>query len=285
MKAKKVLAWHWTDGRELRDGQPLVVGKLYKHDGPLVMCESGYHASVDIVDALGYAPGFTVSRVECSGEIESQDDKMVCTRRKVLWTVNARRAVLAWSVRVATDTVKAVKKVYKDKAWNVWADLWISGKDRTAAAANAAYAAHYAAAAGYAGYAAANAGYAAANAADAAYAAANAAHAAHAAAAANAAYAAAYAAANAAANAATPPPTPPPTPPTPPATPPPTPPPRGRRKKSIRVGSYLLSRKRESYDRAFSCRLYDYRRFMLGAGEVCGPQVMCESGCTRALIS
>ena len=177
MKAKKVLAWHWTDGRKLRDGQPLVVGKLYKHDGPLVMCESGYHASVDIVDALGYAPGFTVSRVECSGEIESQDDKMVCTRRKVLWTVNARRAVLAWSVRVATDTVKAVKKVYKDKAWNVWADLWISGKDRTAAAAHAA-------------------GYAAANAANAA---ANAAHAAN---------AADYAAANAAA--ATPPPTPPP---------------------------------------------------------------------------
>ena len=51
--------------------------------------------------------------------------------------------------------IKAAKKVYKNKAWNVWADLWISGEDRSSAAADAAaYAAH---AAAYAAHAAADA--------------------------------------------------------------------------------------------------------------------------------
>ena len=149
MKTKKVLAWHWTDGMKLRDGQILKVGKTYRYEGTLEMCERGYHASRDIRDALSYAPGFTVSRVECSGDMEERDDKLVCRNRKVLWTVDAKKIVLSWSIRVATDAVKTAKKVCDDKAWNAWADLWISGKDRTYAAAYAAanaaaYAASYA---------------------------------------------------------------------------------------------------------------------------------------------
>ena len=205
-KAEKVLAYHFTNGMKLRDGQPLKVGKTYKYEGELEMCAKGYHASVDIVDALYYAPGFQVSRVECSGDMKKQSDKLVCRNRKVLWTMDAKAIILKWSIRVATDAVKMVRKTSTDKAWNAWADLWISGKDRTyahAAAANAAayaaanaanaaaaYAAHAAAAnAAYAAHAAA-ANAAAANAANAA--AADAAYAAHA-------NAAAYAAAHASA--------------------------------------------------------------------------------------
>ena len=145
MKAKKVLAWHFTNGKVLRDGTPLKVGKTYKHTGPLVMCSTGYHASIDIRDALSYAPGFIVSRVECGGEMEQQDDKLVCRERKVLWSVDAKAIIFKWSIRVATDAVKTAKKVCTDKAWNAWADLWISGKDRSASAANAASAAYAAA--------------------------------------------------------------------------------------------------------------------------------------------
>ena len=198
MKGKKVLGWHFTNGMVLRDGQPLKVGKTYKYVGKLEMCAHGYHASEDILDALSYAPGFQVSRVECSGDMEKQNDKLVCRNRKVLWTLDAKKIIMRWSVRVATDAIKTAKKVCTDKAWNAWADLWISGKDRTAYAANAA--ANVAAnaanvAANVTSYAAANAANAAANAANvAAYVAAKAA-----------AYAdtyAAYVAANAAANAA-----------------------------------------------------------------------------------
>ncbi len=170
MRTKKVLGWHWTNGMTLRDGQPLVVGKTYKHEGTLEMCVRGYHASEDIRDALYYSPGFQISRVECSGDMESQSDKLVCRNRKVLWTVNAKGIVLKWSIRVATDAVKTAKKVCTDKAWNEWADLWISGKDRSSSAANAASSAAYAstaaaAANAYAAYAAYAAAYAAATAA------------------------------------------------------------------------------------------------------------------------
>jgi hypothetical protein len=170
---KKILGWHFTNGMVLRDGQPLKVGKTYKYVGTLEMCARGYHASEDIRDALSYGPGFQVSRVECSGDMEKQDDKLVCRNRKVLWTLDAKKIILKWSIRVTTDAVKTAKKVCNDKAWNAWTDLWISGKDRTHAAAYAAYAAANAAAhvahAAYAAYAAANAAAdAAANAANAA---------------------------------------------------------------------------------------------------------------------
>jgi hypothetical protein len=193
---------------KLRDGQSLVAGKTYKFKGKLKMCVKGYHASENILDALSYAPGLQVSRVECSGKMETQSDKLVCRNRKVLWTVDAKKIILAWSMRVATDAVKTAKKVCNDPAWNAWAYLWISGKDRTSASADAAYAAADAAyaAAADAAYAAADAAYAAADAAayasaDAAYAAADAAYAA-ARAAARAATDAAYAAARSAAHAA-----------------------------------------------------------------------------------
>jgi len=81
--------------------------------------------------------------------------------------------------------ILCAKEVVTDNKWNLWADNWLSGKDRTA---NAAYAAANAAA--DAAYAAADAAYAA----DAAAYAVNAANAAYAVNAANAAYAAAYAA-------------------------------------------------------------------------------------------
>jgi hypothetical protein len=153
----KVLAWHFTNGMTLRDGQPLVVGKTYKYEGTLEMCAKGYHASEDIKDALSHAPGFQVSRVECSGEMEKDSDKLVCRNRKVLWTLDAKAIILKWSIRVATDAVKTAKKVCHDKAWNVWADLWISGKDRISANAasatnDAAYAATNAAKKKYSGW-------------------------------------------------------------------------------------------------------------------------------------
>ena len=98
--------------------------------------------------------------------------------------------------------IKVAKLVYKDSKWNLWADSWLDGSDKSERSAYAAYAPAAAAdAAAYAPAAAARAAYAAADAARAAHAAADAAYAAAAYAAAYAAYAAAdaaYAAADAA---------------------------------------------------------------------------------------
>lgn len=37
-----------------------------------------------------------------------------------------------------TIAIKCVKKVYKDESWNLWADRWLSGEDRSYSAAKAA---------------------------------------------------------------------------------------------------------------------------------------------------
>jgi CTP synthase (UTP-ammonia lyase) len=60
--------------------------------------------------------------------------------------------------------ILCAKQVCKNKKWNTWADTWLSGKDRSKAAAVAADAAHAAHAAAYAtvAAAAANAAHAAA---------------------------------------------------------------------------------------------------------------------------
>ena len=82
------LAWHFT-GHTLRDGRPIPpVGEWLEHDGPITLCESGLHASVDILDALSYAPGPILHRVEMDGEIIEGGDKLVASRRRILWSVD-----------------------------------------------------------------------------------------------------------------------------------------------------------------------------------------------------
>ncbi|MGE3482719.1 MAG: hypothetical protein AB7K73_15140 [Gammaproteobacteria bacterium] len=81
-----VLAWHFT-GATLRDGRAIPpVGETLRHDGELVACKSGLHASVRLLDALDYAPDLLLHRVRCGGEIIQKADKLVCTERTILWS-------------------------------------------------------------------------------------------------------------------------------------------------------------------------------------------------------
>jgi hypothetical protein len=101
-----MLAWHFTDGWKLRDGQPLEVGKTYVFDGEPVMCECGYHASKKILDALRYAPGTVVSRVECDDITGTENDKFVCKRRKVLWSMDIEMILHEFACRCAEHALK-----------------------------------------------------------------------------------------------------------------------------------------------------------------------------------
>jgi hypothetical protein len=84
-----VMAWHFV-GDRLRDWRPVPRnGRWLTHDGPVEMCESGLHASVDPFDALKYAPGPILCRVECAGEVIHGNDKLVCTRRRIVQRMDA----------------------------------------------------------------------------------------------------------------------------------------------------------------------------------------------------
>ncbi len=74
-------AWHFC-GADLRNGDPIPPdGETLRHDGQLKMCESGLHASERIIDALRYAPGNTICRVSCGGDLEQRGDKLVCSEQ------------------------------------------------------------------------------------------------------------------------------------------------------------------------------------------------------------
>ena len=98
------LAWHFTDGQHLRDRRPLPPdGETLRHDGTLVLCKMGLHASVRLIDALKYAPGPWLHRVECGGEIKHDADKLVCVERTSLWRIDATDMLLKFALQCALD--------------------------------------------------------------------------------------------------------------------------------------------------------------------------------------
>ena len=103
--SKPVLAYHFTDGYHLRDGAPLEVGREYVFDGDPVMCESGYHASRHVFDAMANAPGPILSRVECKEITDECDDKLVCRRRRVIATIDATKILQKFARMCALDVI------------------------------------------------------------------------------------------------------------------------------------------------------------------------------------
>jgi hypothetical protein len=102
-----VKAWHFVgpDGRlgnDLAHLPPVHVGQVVRADGPLKLCTRGLHASERPLDALLYAPGPAICRVDCNGEIIHCDDKLVCSEREVLWMhdiTRELRLLACWCVR------------------------------------------------------------------------------------------------------------------------------------------------------------------------------------------
>jgi len=82
-------AYHFV-GETLRDGRPIPAdGEWLTHDGPVVICEHGLHASRRPWHALRYAPGNTLCLVECDGIVTEHDDKLVCVQRRILKRIDA----------------------------------------------------------------------------------------------------------------------------------------------------------------------------------------------------
>jgi hypothetical protein len=79
-----IVAYHFV-GEALRDGRPVPPdGEWLTHEGDVAICESGLHASKCPWDALQYAPGETLCKVECDDVVAEQDDKFVCRRRRIV---------------------------------------------------------------------------------------------------------------------------------------------------------------------------------------------------------
>jgi hypothetical protein len=98
-------AWHFVSDT-LRDGRPVPAdGEVLVHKGPLKLCASGLHASKNILDALQYAPGSIICRVEVGGEIIHGNDKLVCTERTILWRASGEQVLRKFARMCALDVM------------------------------------------------------------------------------------------------------------------------------------------------------------------------------------
>ena len=88
----KMLAYHFTSAT-LRDGRPIPpIGEWLEHDGKIIPCERGLHASEHPFDALSFSPGNLLHRVELEGDLVPHGDpvdKHAGRRRKIIATIDA----------------------------------------------------------------------------------------------------------------------------------------------------------------------------------------------------
>jgi len=115
----KIKAWHFaTNDRRLGygDGRLVVKGRTLKYTGkkPIMMCTRGLHASERLIDALRYAPGNIICRVELSGEIIRGDDKLCATERKCLWWIDGEAVLWEMACWSAEQALPIWEKYYPD---------------------------------------------------------------------------------------------------------------------------------------------------------------------------
>ena len=146
--ADRWFGWHFLPAdRRLRWGSCEVVeaGRTYRAKGPLVLCENGMHASRRAIDALPYAPGPVVSRVELLGERLDDGDKSCARERLVLWLADATTVLHEFACAMATDALCAAEARGERVDPRLWAAIetkrrWLRGDatDQELAAARAA---------------------------------------------------------------------------------------------------------------------------------------------------
>jgi hypothetical protein len=141
MKDKTVLAWHFC-GSTLRDGRSIPrKGAWLKHEGPVEMCAAGLHASRRLIDALTYAPGNNLCRVECRKIEAEQDGTLVCRERKIIARFDAEELLWRASRKFALDVIHlwdapaVVVKFLKTGDPSLRAAAWDVAGDVTRAAA------------------------------------------------------------------------------------------------------------------------------------------------------
>jgi hypothetical protein len=206
--SKKVLGWRFVqlDGTTPHLADRDVVGKTRHVTGTIELCQNGLHGSIRPLDAVRYGCGALVQRVQHSGTVLHDTDKLCSSARKLLWEADATTALHLFACDEAERVLLTERDAGRDPDPRSWEAIrvkraWICGEatdeeldEARAAAARVARAAYAAAAAEAPNTAAATYAARAARAAYAADAAAETADAADAAATANTAAYAAYAA-------------------------------------------------------------------------------------------
>ena len=143
-------AWHFLPAdKKLAngDGRLVRVGKTFKCDpDSLELCKTGFHGSKRIIDALQYARGPIICKVELGGRILKGDDKCVASERTVIAMADATNTLHEMACWAAEQALKLIDKPDPRSVAAIQAKRkWLRG-EITDAELNAAWAAAGAAA-------------------------------------------------------------------------------------------------------------------------------------------
>ena len=120
--SKSILAWHWLpQDRRLAYGIRTLVeeGMVLEVGEPLELCNHGLHASKNILDAMRYAKGPIICRVELSGKFVFDQSKFCATRRKCLWMMDAKEVLRDYIVDRLNGLMPVVKDVIISRIRNL----------------------------------------------------------------------------------------------------------------------------------------------------------------------
>ena len=106
------------------------IGKTYKHEGEIKLCESGFHFSRKIRDAIQYVSGDHCIEVEATGDIIEDDNKCVCSEITVIKELNITEVLEMlskdkdWAVRHAVawnsnTSIEILKILSEDENWYI----------------------------------------------------------------------------------------------------------------------------------------------------------------------
>lgn len=130
------MAWNFLDAdRRERFGARGVLGAGMRSvvPGPVVVRRHGLHASRSALQALRYAPGPIVCRVELGGQIRSDAGLVAATERTVLWLSDAGRATHEFAVWCAEQALRGEAAQGRERADPSWSALetkrrWLRGE-------------------------------------------------------------------------------------------------------------------------------------------------------------
>ena len=131
-----MLAWHFLREDKKLNYPPhtlVEAGETYTAEGDLKLCANGMHASVRAIDALKYAPGAIVCRVELSGGMLEDTDKLCSRHRKVLWMADATNTLHEFACWCAEQALLKEREAGREPDARSWAAVeakrkWLKGE-------------------------------------------------------------------------------------------------------------------------------------------------------------
>jgi hypothetical protein len=127
-----MLAWHFlSEDKRLGygDGRLVEVGVPLECEGDPILCDNGMHGSVRLLDALRYAAGPIVCRVEIEGDVIEGEDKLCGRRRTVLWMLDATKILHEFACSCAEDALALVAQPDERSVAAIEAKRkWINGE-------------------------------------------------------------------------------------------------------------------------------------------------------------